>query len=106
MAYGETMSSRINTLKALMHQLVESGIKIEKDTKAILLNNLPSSYNNIIFTLSQILSQSLEAMISTLMVEEKQVDEEEVGENSLSNKGNITKKDNKGGRSSNKRNNF
>ncbi|KAH9298582.1 hypothetical protein KI387_030264, partial [Taxus chinensis] len=43
----------------------------EEDSKAILLNNLPSSYSKVIFTLNQIPSQRLEDMISALLVEEK-----------------------------------
>jgi hypothetical protein len=44
----------------------------------VVLNNAPMRYNNIVFTLSNIPSQSLETMISSLMAEEKHdiVDEE------------------------------
>jgi hypothetical protein len=40
-------------------------------TKAILLNSIPSQYNNVIFTHSQLPSQTLEDMITTLLAEEK-----------------------------------
>jgi hypothetical protein len=43
----------------------------EEDAKAIILNSLPSKYNNVIFTLSQLPSQSLEDMIVALLAKEK-----------------------------------
>jgi hypothetical protein len=43
----------------------------EEDAKAILLNSLPSKYNNVIFTLNQMSSQTLEDMIVSLLAEEK-----------------------------------
>jgi len=42
----------------------------EEDSKSILLNNLPSKYNNVIFTLIQFPSESLEDMIVALLAEE------------------------------------
>ncbi|KAH9306605.1 hypothetical protein KI387_011009, partial [Taxus chinensis] len=66
------MSSHINNLRSLIRQLAEVKAAIEdEDAKAILLNNLSSKYNNVVFTLSQIQSQSLDDMIATLLVEEK-----------------------------------
>jgi hypothetical protein len=67
-----TMSSHINNLRSLIKQLVEVKAMVEEeDAKAILLNNLPSQYNNVIFTLSQLPSQTLEDMIVALLAEEK-----------------------------------
>jgi hypothetical protein len=66
-----TMSSHINNLRSLIRQLAEVKAMVEEeDAKAILLNNLPSKYNNVIFTLSQMSSQTLEDMISSLLVKE------------------------------------
>ena len=45
----------------------------EDDAKAILLNSLSSKYDNAIFTLSQMPSQSLHEMIAALMAEEKRI---------------------------------
>ena len=54
-----------------MRQLTEVKATMEEeDAKAIVLNSLPSKYNNVIFTLSQMPSQTLEDMISSLLVEE------------------------------------
>lgn len=35
------------------------------------MNSLPLMYNNVVFTLSQLSSQSLDDMISTLLAEDK-----------------------------------
>jgi hypothetical protein len=43
----------------------------KEDAKVILLNSLPSKYINVIFTLSQMSSQTLEDMVVALLVEEK-----------------------------------
>jgi hypothetical protein len=67
-----TMSNHISNLRSLIRQLAEvKAIVEEEDAKAILLNNLPSKYNNVIFTLSQMSSQTLEDMIVALLAEEK-----------------------------------
>jgi hypothetical protein len=67
-----TMSSHINNLRSILRQLAEVKVVVdEEDAKAILLNSLPSKYNNVIFTLSQLPSQSLEDMIVALLAEEK-----------------------------------
>jgi hypothetical protein len=72
MSVKVTMSSHINNLRSLIRQLVEVKAMVEEeDAKAILLNNLPSQYNNVIFTLSQMSSHTLEDMISSLLAEEK-----------------------------------
>ena len=67
-----SLSTHINELKALMRQLAEINSKIdEDDAKAILLNSLSSKYDNAIFTLSQMPSQSFDDMIAALMAEER-----------------------------------
>ena len=49
-------------------------MKIEdEDVKAILLNNLSSNSDNVIFTLSQFSSKSLDEMIAALLAEEKRM---------------------------------
>lgn len=70
----------------------------DEDTKAILLNNLSSRYDNVIFTLCQLSSQSLDEMIASLLEEEKRMKEgdakEEVSshiELALFSKGKINK---------------
>lgn len=45
----------------------------DEDAKAILLNNLPSNYDNAIFTLSQLSSKSLDKMVESLLTEEKRI---------------------------------
>lgn len=52
-----TMSNHISNLWSLIKQLAEVSLVIDKDdTKAILLNSLPSKYSNVVFTLSQMSS--------------------------------------------------
>lgn len=71
------LSDHINALMSLLRQLADVGTKVEaEDSKAILLNSLSSKYNNIIFTLSQMSSQSLEEMIASLLAEEKRMNPE------------------------------
>ncbi|KAH9314127.1 hypothetical protein KI387_022754, partial [Taxus chinensis] len=61
-------------------QLAEVKAAIEdEDAKAILLNSLSSKYSNVVFTLSQIQSQSLGDMIATLLAEEKRTTEDAEG---------------------------
>jgi hypothetical protein len=43
----------------------------EEDAKVICLNKLPSKYSSVIFTLTQMSSQTLKDMILALLVEEK-----------------------------------
>jgi stress response protein SCP2 len=63
----ESVSSHINTFKALIQLRVEVGEKIEEDeAMAILLNNLPTKYDNIVFPVSNMPSQFLGTMVSTL----------------------------------------
>jgi hypothetical protein len=61
------------SIEKIQHrQLVEvEAIVEEEDVKAILLHNLPSQYNIVIFTLNGMFSHTLEDMISSLLVEEK-----------------------------------
>ena len=67
-----TMSNHISNLRSLINQLVEVGVVIDKDdAKSILLNSLPSKYSNVICSLIQMPPQTLEDVISTLLVEEK-----------------------------------
>ncbi|KAH9327354.1 hypothetical protein KI387_007532, partial [Taxus chinensis] len=74
---GVSMSSHINNLRSLIKQLVEVKAAIEdEDAKAILLNSLSSKYSNVVFTLSQIQSQSLDNMIAALLAEEKRTTED------------------------------
>lgn len=71
------LSDHINSLMSLLGKLADVGTKVEaEDSKAILLNSLSSKYNNIIFTLSQMSSQSLEEMIASLLAEEKRMNPE------------------------------
>jgi hypothetical protein len=70
MSKHESISSRVNAFKALIQQCAKVGVKVEEDeAKVVLINNLPSKYSNLIFTLSNIPSWSLKTMISTLMVD-------------------------------------
>lgn len=75
MAIKTTMSNHINELKALVKQLVEVGMTLEEeDVRALLLNILPPSmYNYVVFTLSQLSSQSLDDMISTLLDDDNKI---------------------------------
>jgi hypothetical protein len=50
----------------------------EDDAKAILLNSLSQKYDNVIFTLTQMPSRTLEDMISALLAEERRMKEGEV----------------------------
>ena len=53
-----------------MRQLAETGDKVELDDgKEVLLNSLYSKYSNVVFTLSQLSSQSLEEMVASLLAE-------------------------------------
>jgi hypothetical protein len=66
------LSTHINELMSLLRQLAETGIKVDPDdAKAILLNSLSSKYNNVVFTLTQLPSQTLEEMVTSLLAEEK-----------------------------------
>lgn len=57
------MSTHINNFKSLIRQLTEIGAKLEdEDAKTILLNSMPSSFNNVIFTLSKMSTQTLDEM--------------------------------------------
>ncbi|KAH9291344.1 hypothetical protein KI387_043468, partial [Taxus chinensis] len=77
---GVSMSSHINNLRSLIRQLAEVKAAIEdEDAKAILLNSLSSKYSNVVFTLSQIQSQSLDDMIAALLAEEKRTTEDAEG---------------------------
>ncbi|KAH9321030.1 hypothetical protein KI387_015669, partial [Taxus chinensis] len=74
---GATMSSHINDLRSLLRQLTEVSAQVdEEDAKTILLNSLPPKYSNVVFTLGQMPSHSLEGMISALLVEEKRTKED------------------------------
>ena len=54
------MPNHIGNLRYLIIELEEVKARVRKeDAKAILLNNLPSKYNNVIFTLSQMSTQTL-----------------------------------------------
>ena len=73
------MSNYINDLMSLIKHLAEIGTKVDEyDDKAILLNNLSSKYNNALFTLSQMSSQSLEGMIASILVEENRMNEGDI----------------------------
>lgn len=68
MENGITMSNHISNLRSLIRQLAEVKSPVDDDdAKAILLNSLSSKYSNVVFTLSQLASQTLEDMISTLL---------------------------------------
>jgi hypothetical protein len=72
------LSSHINALMSLLRKLVDVGTKVEaEDSKAIMLNSLSSKYNNIVFALSQMSSQSLEEMVASLLAEEKRMNPED-----------------------------
>jgi hypothetical protein len=61
-------------LKSVVIELIEFGVKVEdEDTKTILLNSLSSSFNNVVFTLSQMWSQTLDEIISSLFEKEKRL---------------------------------
>jgi hypothetical protein len=66
------LSTHINELMSLFRQLAEIGAKVDPDdAKAILLNSLSSKYSNVVFTLTQLPSQTLEGMVTSLLAEEK-----------------------------------
>jgi hypothetical protein len=66
------LSTHINKLMSLFKQLADTGMEVDtKDSKETLLNNLSSKYSNVVFTLSQLPSQSLEGMVASLLSEEK-----------------------------------
>jgi hypothetical protein len=66
------LSTHINELMSLFKQLADTGTEVDpEDAKAILLNSLSSKYSNVVFTLSQLPSQSLEGMVASLLSEEK-----------------------------------
>lgn len=68
MENGITMSNHISNLRILIRQLVEVNAPIYDDNaKAILLNNLPLKYENVVFTLSQIPSQAVDGMNLALL---------------------------------------
>jgi hypothetical protein len=73
--HNETsFSTRINDLKYLIRKLGEIGTKVDnEDAKAILLNSLSLTYDNAIFTLSQLSSRTMDEMIATLLAEEKRM---------------------------------
>lgn len=72
MSVEVTMSSHKNNLRSLIRQLVDVKATIEKeDAKAILLKCLPFQYDNVIFTLSEMFSHTLEDTISSFLAEEK-----------------------------------
>jgi hypothetical protein len=67
-----TMSSHINNLRYVLRQLTEVKVVVDEyNAKAFMLNSPLSKYENVIFTLSQLSSQSLEYMIPALLTEEK-----------------------------------
>ena len=54
-------------MRAILKQVVEFNAMVDEiDAKAIMLNNIPSKYNNVIFTLSWFPSQTLENIIVSL----------------------------------------
>ena len=66
------LSTHINELMSLFRQLAETSAKVEPDdAKAIPLNRLSSMYRNVVLTLSQLSSQSLEEMVASLLAEAK-----------------------------------
>ncbi|KAH9312384.1 hypothetical protein KI387_027419, partial [Taxus chinensis] len=77
MSDGDTMSSHINNLSSLLRQLAEVKAPVDdEDAKPILLNSLPPKYSNVVFTLGQMPSNSLEDMISSLLSKEKMTKED------------------------------
>jgi len=74
-----SLSNHMNNLMSLIKKLSEIGAPVDKDdSKAILLNNLSSKYNNVVFTLSQMSSLSFEDMVAYLLVEEKRWNEDDL----------------------------
>ena len=78
--HNETgLSTHINELMSLFRKLAETDAKVESDDdKAILLNILSSKYSIVVFTLSQLSSQSLEDMVTSLLAEEKRAYSEDL----------------------------
>ena len=67
MATNTTMSIHINDLKSLVKQFSKFDVNVEEDNeKVVLLNSLSSKYNNVVYTSSELSSQSLDDMISAL----------------------------------------
>jgi hypothetical protein len=64
------LSTHINDLMSLLRQLAETGIKVDPDD-AKTINSLSSKYSNVVFTLAQLPSQTLEGMVTSLLAEEK-----------------------------------
>lgn len=59
-----SLSTHINELKSIIRKLAKIGNKIDDDdAKVILLNSLSSTYDNIIFTLSELSSRTFDDMI-------------------------------------------
>ena len=74
-----SLCNHMNNLMSLIRKLAEIGAPVDKDdSKAILLNNLSSKYNNVVFTLSQMSSLSFEDMVASLLVEEKRWNEDDL----------------------------
>jgi septin family protein len=62
------MSKHMNNLKLIIIKLAGVGTNVdEEDAKEILLNNFPSKYRNVFFTLTQMYSQTLEDILSLLV---------------------------------------
>jgi hypothetical protein len=94
MATETNISSHINDLKLLTIQWVEVSVKEEdEDAKDVLLSSYlqASSYCNVIFTLSQMSSKSLDNMLSSLLPEDRRLNEEDP-ENTLLTRNRIGRK--------------
>lgn len=64
---GDNIVEHINKFHSLINQLAGIKAKVDDDdAKAILLNSMPSIYDNIIFTLNKV-NVTLEGIISTLI---------------------------------------
>ena len=64
---------------SLFRKLAETCAKVDPDdAKAILLNIIFSMYRNVVFTLSQLSSQSLEKTLTSLLTEEKRAYSEDL----------------------------
>jgi hypothetical protein len=71
-----TMPIYINNLKLLIGQLEKVGAKVEdEDAKSLVLNSFPSTYTNVMFTLSHMSLQFLDDMISSFFAKEKRLNE-------------------------------
>ncbi|KAH9293419.1 hypothetical protein KI387_041377, partial [Taxus chinensis] len=74
---GGDIVSHISKFRSLMAQLDGINEKVKpNDAKAILLNSMPKSMSNMVFTLSK-LNPRLESIIATLLDTESKDDEEE-----------------------------